>query len=454
MADRPETIKEWATSPTAEIEEPTENFKKQGFGIAQPSVRFFNWILNNIYKWIDYFDQGINSEGGFNHAHQTSRNRIQLPFSFRRGNKLSQIEVFRKGTDSLSDVGNSNSGSSAITTGSEQAGSLTYVGGNTAAVTGASYNGVYVFGGSALDSRFYIKGLTSNGVSAIFTLSETNFVSGDLKTSGGFFKNPTTSAGFFLTNISFSLVTGSLFRLTFLFFDADGDSVGTESPYGSYGFDDLIADNDIFLIGYNSRIGTITGKAIVWRIDSSNSRINWQAPRKPGGYLDFTQAPPEFTNIDLSTVDAFLVAKSYSARKMGFAGSSAGTTTIAGAAWNLKSYSYDADTRKVKIEITPTQTNKALFHTFKIRQGGSDMLSLNSSDAEFASGIWSWSVPAVPITATGIYEFVFQTGGSNLAVNTYTKVTAGLSIETYNEVDYLHISSGVANNTQLFIRKT
>ena len=134
MADRPDTIKEWATSPTAEIEEPTENFKKQGFSIAQPSVRFFNWVLNNIYQWISYFDIGITREGGFNHRHTQARPRIQLPFTFREGNKLEQIEVYKRGTASVGGIGGENKGTADITKGAEGEGSLTYTSGDTAPV--------------------------------------------------------------------------------------------------------------------------------------------------------------------------------------------------------------------------------------------------------------------------------------------------------------------------------
>ena len=453
MADRPQTIKEWATSSTAEIAEPSENFKKLGFGITQPSVRFFNWVLNNIYQWISYFEDGIASEGGFNHTHKTARPRIQLPFSFREENKLSQIEVFKKETKTLSGVGNSNTGNANITGGREEEGSLTYVAGNSNAVSGAIYSGVYEYGMVNFSGKYYRKDYRDDGHIIRIRSNDFNLEAVDL--NGLLFKRQGVSAGFYIPYLVFN-IDGMITYFDISVINEDGTFPNFDNQE-DYGFDELVEDNDIFLIGYNSRIGVATNQVVIWRIDNSNPGVDdWTDTGGPGGLFRGSVSGnlrPEFININMDTMDAVLVAKSYTERKRGFVGSSSGQATISDVAWNLESYQYDIENRKVKIEITPTQTNKSLFHTFKIRQGGVDMLSLNSSDAEFASGQWAWNVPSDPITETGTYEFVFQTGGADISVHAFTKVRSGLSLDTYDGVDYLHVSSGVSNNQQLFIRK-
>ena len=123
---------------------------------------------------------------------------------------------------------------------------------------------------------------------------------------------------------------------------------------------------------------------VIWRIDISNPDFSWGNFSE--SYIRQT-VQPEFKNIDISTVDSFLVAKSYTAIKEEQLGSSAGTATVSGAAWDLESYQYDLSDNKIKITLSPIQTNKSLFHTFKIRQGGSDMLSLN---------VWNKDLPNTP----------------------------------------------------------
>ena len=105
MADRPQTIKEWATNSDSIIHEPAESFKKKGFPVFEPPLDFFNWILNNIYKWIDYIESLVGSRGTLRYFHSSSVPRIQLPYDFKPENKLAQIEVLKKENTDVSGVG-------------------------------------------------------------------------------------------------------------------------------------------------------------------------------------------------------------------------------------------------------------------------------------------------------------------------------------------------------------
>ena len=450
MADRPDTIKEWATSPTAEIEEPTENFKKQGFGITQPSVRFFNWILNNIYKWINYFDDASLSQGEINTTFVSARPRIQLPFNFKEGNKLSQIEVFKKGTaDNVGGVsGSLLSGSGSISRGGLVEGSFTYVAGEFPEIQVTLTPAIQFEYGSAFSPEATFVGNLikySPGVLLVVTGGGGTRIALGILILG----RPRPAEGFRITNLRLDSALGNIRELVFS--NLQGRFVEITDSAEMLILGDLLRDNVIYLVGAVSQSSMNLGKCIIWQIDNSNPAISWTASGV--STIDTGGIAPLFKNEEIGSLRFFRVVKSYTAQKEEFLGSSAGTTTIAGAAWNLESYSYDADTRKVEVKLTPTQTNKALFHTFKIRQGGSDMLSLNSSDAEFASGIWSWSVPADPITETGIYEVVFQTTGAGFNAFVFIKLSSGLSVETYSGVDYLHISSGIANNDEILVRK-
>lgn len=47
----------WATDGGLRVEEPSEPKKDEGWDPAErPASQFFNWLLNNIYLWIDWFD--------------------------------------------------------------------------------------------------------------------------------------------------------------------------------------------------------------------------------------------------------------------------------------------------------------------------------------------------------------------------------------------------------------
>ena len=450
MADRPQTIKEWATSSTAEIAEPSESLKKQGFGIAQPPVRFFNWILNNIYQWISYFDDSTLTEGEINTSFLSSRPRIHLPFTFKEGNKLNQIEVFKKSTaDNIGGVsGSLLTGSSSISQGGLMPGSLTYVAGEFPEIRvppnpserTLAYNTTYRYNFSNSEGGVLVGSFIQYTTGVLFA-----FVRDDRP---GFIFHATfsqrQSRGFSITRLNLNTADGSIREIVF------NDNLSDEL---SFILRQIVRDNIIYLIGAVSSESMNLGKCIVWQIDDSNPAITWS--NQGIATIDTGSLFPLFTNENFSDLRFFRVVKSYTAKKEELIGSSAGETTISDVAWNLESYRYDRTNKKVKIKLTPTQTDKALFHTFKIRQAGSDMLSLNSSDAEFASGQWTWNVDTDPITETGLYEFVFQTTGAGFNAFIFIKIDSNISIETYDGVDYLNIGSGsgVNNNDEILVRK-
>jgi hypothetical protein len=54
---RPNSYPEWASDPLAEKEEPLNIYKQQGFALGDfPDNQNMNWLLNNLYQWIQHFD--------------------------------------------------------------------------------------------------------------------------------------------------------------------------------------------------------------------------------------------------------------------------------------------------------------------------------------------------------------------------------------------------------------
>ena len=102
---RPSGLKEWASEKSSLITEPGDGQKKTGFTIEQPSVNVVNWVLNNIYRWIDYFDLNTGGgSGGLTHVHNSSRPRLQIPFNLPVGNKLSGLTVSKRIEESVGGV--------------------------------------------------------------------------------------------------------------------------------------------------------------------------------------------------------------------------------------------------------------------------------------------------------------------------------------------------------------
>lgn len=114
MATRPDK-KNFADSNIAIKTQPSDGFLSNGFTITQPPVNFFNWILNNIYRWIQYFDENVGKNVSFGHVHSNNTPGIELPFSFSGPNIQSQVEVLKRTTDTLPIGGTPNSGSGSVT---------------------------------------------------------------------------------------------------------------------------------------------------------------------------------------------------------------------------------------------------------------------------------------------------------------------------------------------------
>jgi hypothetical protein len=57
MASKPGTLPRWATVGGAQIVEPTEGKKTQGFNVQEkPPSQYFNWLYNLIYQWTQYLN--------------------------------------------------------------------------------------------------------------------------------------------------------------------------------------------------------------------------------------------------------------------------------------------------------------------------------------------------------------------------------------------------------------
>lgn len=55
----PSKLPEWATDVSAEIVEPAEVKKKAGWVQEIPPAEWFNWWMNNVYKWILHFKETL-----------------------------------------------------------------------------------------------------------------------------------------------------------------------------------------------------------------------------------------------------------------------------------------------------------------------------------------------------------------------------------------------------------
>lgn len=55
MATEPTKLPEWASSGSAAITEPSEAKKDLGWIAEKPPHEYFNWLLNLIYQWVEFF---------------------------------------------------------------------------------------------------------------------------------------------------------------------------------------------------------------------------------------------------------------------------------------------------------------------------------------------------------------------------------------------------------------
>lgn len=55
---KPTKTPEWADGGSAVIVEPSGAKKLLGWVIEKPPYQFFNWLFNNIYQWILWYNQG------------------------------------------------------------------------------------------------------------------------------------------------------------------------------------------------------------------------------------------------------------------------------------------------------------------------------------------------------------------------------------------------------------
>lgn len=108
MASRP-TVDSFAESDSALKSRPPTSFLADGFGVSQPVVNFFNWVLSNLYEWVRYLDASSGRGESFEVAFSSTRRLIQLPFTLSQGeDKKTQISISKK------EDGNVDPGSSAV----------------------------------------------------------------------------------------------------------------------------------------------------------------------------------------------------------------------------------------------------------------------------------------------------------------------------------------------------
>ena len=64
MAEKPSTLPQWSTTGGTTTE-PTAGQKAAGFAVGtKPPAKWVNWLLNNIYQWIQYLDAPVGTGAG------------------------------------------------------------------------------------------------------------------------------------------------------------------------------------------------------------------------------------------------------------------------------------------------------------------------------------------------------------------------------------------------------
>ena len=261
MADKPTQIKEWATNNTALKTEPANSFKKTGFPVSQPPVNFVNWVLFNIYKWIDYFDSNISGtggQGGFTYTHNSTTPRIELPFVLSSGtNALTQIEVLKKKTASVGGVSvTPNSGTGTVDAGTTSLGSpsaLTYNSGPFTAPNNETVNGT----GASFSISLRIitvsgeQYIDTNNTDIIYRWPNSPEVLSAVETDNDILS-------FRLSYYTMKISDGSFIDLTI----TTRGSALTLLPY-------ILSNNTLYLIGANSESEMSSGNCIIWQLPSS-----------------------------------------------------------------------------------------------------------------------------------------------------------------------------------------
>ena len=117
MAEKPIDIKTFATDSNAIITKPDPGLLSEGFTNAQPRVSVFNWLVNTIYRWIDYFDVNKDSEDSIQFQHLVAKHYpIELPFIFRDNVRSKyQIEVYKLEDGNIQGTIGSHQGSGTVT---------------------------------------------------------------------------------------------------------------------------------------------------------------------------------------------------------------------------------------------------------------------------------------------------------------------------------------------------
>lgn len=456
---KPTEIREWATSRTALKTEPGDGQKRTGFTIEQPSVNVLNWVLNNIYRWIDFFNEGGTGTGGgggyLYHEHNTSRIRVEIPFTLPASNKLAALEVLQRMNVSVGGVSSTAySGTGAVTAASEgTADSFSFT-----SSFDLSPAVSWVQSYESIDFKDYRLNLGSSGPAIQQRINNnfTNVVTANSPTGQDKYVNLLN-----LSVISIFLSNGHLNGLAFV----DDEDVG---PYqGNTEMQGLFR-----MIGGNS---SATGLYMI--VYSSSDRNNYfiynirqgdftQSMRRTGERTynmrsgSTTSIPVESSGNVSRALNRVQFAGAYSVGGgSGGSGSqlSAAVALDNTAPFGLAAYQYNPTAKTIVVTLSGTSSATA-FHTLVIRQNNQDVTSLLASAAAYNTGdkTFTWSsISTDPLSAGGSYLFVFQTAGGGLAAYNFVAITTGLSVETYSNKNYLTIGAGanVSNGTPLLIRR-
>ena len=435
---RPTTPKIWANSGQAIINEPAQGYRQTGFPVSQPPADFLNWVLNNLYQWTDYFDTNIGGRGGLTITFMTARPRIQLPFSLPAGdNKLDSIDVFKRGESSLGGVSTSaNSGTGTVSAPTTASAAITY----------------------GVDGRSARVGNRS------FTVRPAGELSGnELPTaSGGGYSFPEinlwTDRNWYSLRIQSASMNSSGTITSMSLESAESGIASDTYSSGTLASVGRTLMNNTWLIGAPSQSDIAAGRCKVWTF-SSATRFSSGSNSVSGGLS--STVSPIYDNTPLSGIRYWVFASSYNNNSRAARGSeTSGSITIAGVTYNVASYSYNPGTNAIHLTLTGSAAADA-FHTFKIKSGTQDLITLLSANAAYSTPpdesthrqfLWS-NIASDPITSAGTYTFEFLSSGSGLPAYSFTRLTTGMAIETYGGSDYLYISAGVANNDVLFIRR-
>ena len=440
MPQKPTQIREWATGSTALIQEPADSYKRIGFPVSQPPVNFFNWIFNNIYKWIAFFNESISSGGFLYHIHQTARSRIQVPFTLPETNKISSLQILKREEALVGGVSNTAySGTGAVTAGTGGSQGLTFL--TTPDLTNDYYGTIGLASGLNISSN---------------TISAESFVTreGVLGGSGFAYNTRDENGNLFIINgiergrfVAEILSNGNARSFQF----PTGAGVGdTESERIIQSFNNT--NPNIYMLAGNSASEVSLGKCIIWDVTAYDEIYLFEAV-----YFNRT---PVYKNIDPSIdMNHWRLIRSYTASLVGGTGSSVSTeiTLDNSSPFNLANYAYNPSAQTIIVTLSGTVSATA-FHTLVIRQGGQDIISLLASNATYDTTAMSftWSgINSDPLLAGGSSTFSFQTSGSGLPAYNFIVVSTGLSVETYGSSDYLNIEtgSGIVNNDVILIRK-